>query len=131
MSVSQDDTQSAPIDRAALAEISRGDAAVERRLLSVFRTANDLDVARLQAAVDKRDVAGVIRAAHRVMGASRMAGAAVLANICATMARAGKRGDWEAIHANNRALYQELARINAYLDAQSSAPPSTQADVRP
>ncbi len=131
MSVLQHDEQSAPIDRAELAEISRGDLAVERRLLRVFRTSNDADVAALQAAVDKRDAARVIRGAHRVMGASRMAGATMLAHIGAAIAQAGQAGDWDAIDENMRALCCEHARIHAYFDAQLIISPGMPSAARP
>ncbi len=40
-----------------------------------------------------------VRAAHRLKGASRMAGAAVLAEVCEEIERAGRANDWEAIAA--------------------------------
>ncbi len=122
MSGSQSDAAAAPIDGAALAEIACGDPAAERRLLNVFRTANDTDAAALRAALDKRDAAAVVRAAHRLMGAARIAGATVLAGICAAVAQAGRTFDWDGMALHNRALCHELARVNAYVNARLSAP---------
>ena len=118
MSASQDSGKRVPIDLAALAEISRGDKAVERRLLSIFRKANDTDAAALKAALAQRDTAAVIRAAHRVMGASKMAGATTLAAICGSIAQAGQDSDWNTIAANKDAFYREVERVNAYLAMQ-------------
>ena len=74
MSRLHDDGQAAPIDRAALAVISDGDIATERRLLGVFRNPNAADAAALNAALERRDGPAVIHAAHRLLGASKMAG---------------------------------------------------------
>ena len=126
---SNDAAAPSPIDGAALAEISGGDRAAERRLLSVFRAANDSDFAALDAAMLTRDQAGVTRAAHRLLGAAKLAGAAVLVDLCRLMAEAGKAADWDAIAAHREALYGELARINRYLDARLSAQPDVQGDA--
>lgn len=123
MSGPDDSREAAPIDRAALAEISRGDQAVERRLLSVFQKANAADAGALKEALEQRDVAAVIRAAHRVVGASKMAGAITLAAICESIAQAGKSGDWNAIVANRDALYFEFERVNDYLCVQIDGEP--------
>jgi len=116
MSDSPGDGNSAAIDRAALAVISGADPAVERRLLTVFRKANDADAAALKEALARQDIAAITRASHGMMGASRLVGAAVLADICATVAQAGQAGDWGAIAANKHALARELDRVTAYID---------------
>src|SRR5688572_33432970 len=117
MAVLLADPLSPPIDRAELAEITRGDPAVEHRLLRTFRRANDADVAALLAAIDGRDAIAVVRVAHRLMGAARMAGATLLANLAAGIARTVQAGDWSAVAENSSSLHQECARINRYLDA--------------
>jgi HPt (histidine-containing phosphotransfer) domain-containing protein len=96
--------------------ITDGDPAVERRLLTVFRKANDADAAALEEALARRDIAAITRASHGMMGASRLVGAAVLADICATIAQAGQAGDWGTIAANQHALARELDRVTAYID---------------
>ncbi len=120
---SQDDGQAAPIDRAALAVISEGDTATERRLLGVFRKANAADGATLNAAVEQRDGAAVIRTAHRILGASKMAGAITLAAVCVSITRAGEAGDWDAIADYRDALNRECERVSAYLDTLLNARP--------
>ncbi|MFI4986715.1 MAG: ATP-binding protein [Alphaproteobacteria bacterium] len=105
-----------PIDRALLAELSGGDAAVERDILSDFRGANVADAAMLKAAIDSRDAAQLTRACHRVKGASRMVGALSLAEVCDKLERAGHANDWDAVAAQRAALLHELERLNDYLE---------------
>jgi HPt (histidine-containing phosphotransfer) domain-containing protein len=131
MPSSQDDAEPIPIDRAALAEISCGDEAAERRLLSVFRAANAVDGTMLDAAMGRRDAPAVNRAAHRLLGAARLAGATVLVDVCSIIMQAGKADDWDAIDTNRDALCRELARINLYLDAQLNVQPDARADFQP
>ena len=117
---SQDDGLSLPIDRAALAVISNGEAATEHKLLRIFCKTNALDAAALDAALRQRDGAGAIRAAHRLLGASRMAGATALGALCANIVQAGHAADWDAITRHRDALCHELERINTYLDSEFS-----------
>jgi two-component system sensor histidine kinase BarA len=131
MSDPQADSKSTPIDHAALAEIACGDEAAERRLLVVFRAANDADVAVLEAAVERRDAPAVTRAAHRLVGAARLAGAGVLADVCSRIVQAGRAGDWDAIESNRDALHGELARINLYLDARLNVHAGAGENTRP
>jgi len=114
----QDPAAPTPIDRAVLAGISRGDPAVERRLLSAFHKANVQDAIALRDAMDVRNMTAVMRAAHRIMGASRMAGAAALAGICKTIAQAGQSGDWAEMAASRAALEAELERVTAHIESQ-------------
>jgi EAL domain-containing protein (putative c-di-GMP-specific phosphodiesterase class I)/CheY-like chemotaxis protein len=118
MEDSRDPVVSPPIDRAVLAAISRGDPLVERRLLSAFHRANVQDADALRVALDARNMSAVTRAAHRVMGASRMAGAVALAGICNTIAQAGQSGDWAAVAASRSALEFELERVSTHIEAQ-------------
>ena len=113
----ESDRSNAAIDRSALAEISGGDLNVERSILSGFRLANDTDAAALARAVRDQDSIQVIRAAHRISGASKMVGALGLANICERIEYAGRAGDWTAISAETDALQRERQRLNIYLDS--------------
>ncbi len=118
------DGNSAPIDRSKLAAISGGDQSLERKLLTVFRRANDADVAALKAALENQDIVSVTRASHRVKGAGKLVGAMALATICERIEHAGRAGDWDTVAANSDALYRELDRVNAYLGTlyRTSAP---------
>jgi PAS domain S-box-containing protein len=107
---------SAPIDAAALAELTGGDKAIEREILREYKTANDADARALEDALGRRDLPGIARAAHRIKGASRMVGAQSLAAVCATIEQAGRRDDLPAVLAEEARLLRELDRLNAYLD---------------
>ncbi len=104
-----------PIDGSRLAEITGGDAAIEREILVEFRVANEADVAMLQNALAKRDIAQVTRASHRVKGACRMVGATGLADVCERIESAGRAGNWDAIAPESSALEREFERLNAWL----------------
>jgi signal transduction histidine kinase/ActR/RegA family two-component response regulator/HPt (histidine-containing phosphotransfer) domain-containing protein len=105
----------APIDRSALAEITGGDAAMERDILLDFRGTNDGDAAMLRDALDKRDIALATRASHRIKGASRTVGALSLADVCERIERAGRANDWGTMSASREAFERELERLNAWL----------------
>jgi signal transduction histidine kinase/ActR/RegA family two-component response regulator/HPt (histidine-containing phosphotransfer) domain-containing protein len=105
----------APVDRSALAEITGGDAAMERDILLDFRGTNDGDAAVLIEALDKRDIALATRASHRIKGASRTIGALSLADVCERIERAGRANDWGTMSASREAFEHELERLNAWL----------------
>jgi len=107
----------APIDRSVLATISGGDAATERRILADFRRVNDEDATMLDQAMTASDIDLVSRAAHRILGASRMVGAHALAAVCERIEHAGRSGDRKAIVAGIPPFRKECKRLNAYLDA--------------
>ncbi len=104
------------LDRGILAEMSDGDADVERGILHAFREANDGDAAVLERAVMDQDSGGVLRYAHRISGASKMIGALSLAGVCGRIEHAGRSGDWTSIVAEMPALQRECQRLNTYLD---------------
>ena len=104
-----------PIDRSKLAELTGGDAAMEREILVDFRNANDADAAMLRDALAKRDISQVTHASHRVKGACRMVGAMALAEVCERIERAGRASNWDAIITEQSALDREVERLNAWL----------------
>jgi CheY-like chemotaxis protein/HPt (histidine-containing phosphotransfer) domain-containing protein len=107
----------APLDRSVLAAISGGDAAAERDILLDFRRVNDQDAAMLEQAVAKSDIPQVIRATHRITGASRTVGAMGLAGVCERIEHASRANDWPTVEANMGAFHQEWMRLNAHLDS--------------
>ena len=107
----------APIDPSSLAQISGGDAAMEREILADFKNANDADMQALRQALAQRDLAQVARASHRVKGACRMVGAAALASVCERMEKAGRENSWKDVAREQGALEHELERLNAWLAA--------------
>jgi len=107
----------APLDRSSLAQVSGGDAAMEREILADFRSANDADIAGLRAALAARDLAKVVSYAHRVKGACRTVGASALAAVCERMEAAGRRNDWSAVSEQRARLDEEFVRLSAWLVA--------------
>ena len=117
MSPVQSGGEALPIDRSALEVISRGDPAIEGRMFAVFCSANDADMAALKHALSQRNGTGVARAAHRLLGASRIVGATTLAHAFAGIAQAERAGDWRALTDAADAVERELERVNAYVTA--------------
>jgi HPt (histidine-containing phosphotransfer) domain-containing protein len=103
------------IVRTVLAELSGGDQAVERDILREFKIANDADAAALDEALAKRDLPAIVRAAHRIKGASRMVGARDLGTVCAAIEQAGRAEDLTAVLAEEPRLRHELLRLAAHL----------------
>lgn len=106
-----------PVDRSVLAEISGGDAAVERDLLIDFRRVNDEDAAMLKQAVDASNLPQITRTTHRIKGASAIVGAVALASVCERIEQASRANEWTTVVANMQAFQQEWTRLNTYLDA--------------
>ncbi len=105
------------IDRSILAEISGGDATSEQRILKDFRHANDADADKLAKALVLRDLSGITRIVHRILGASRMVGARRIAGACEQIAHASKSKDWPAVAAGTQAFQLERQQLNAYFDS--------------
>jgi signal transduction histidine kinase/HPt (histidine-containing phosphotransfer) domain-containing protein len=110
-----------PIDPAAIAELCIGDTRDERRLLERFWSFNGDDAAALRACVAADDLDGVIQAAHRITGASRTVGAVGLADICESIERDARCGNWTAVRSTMPRLERELARIQAHIASMRSA----------
>ena len=101
---------------AVLAELSGGDQGVEREILREFKAANDADAAALGEALVRRDLPAIVRAAHRIKGASRMVGAQDLGTVCAAIEQAGRAEDLTAVLAEEPRLQRELTRLAEYLE---------------
>ena len=104
-----------PVNAASLAEVSGGDAAMEREILADFKAANRVDMAQLRDALAARDLAAVARIAHRVKGACRTIGAAALADVCEHVEAAARRNDWQGVAAEQPALEREFEHLDAWL----------------
>jgi two-component system, NarL family, sensor histidine kinase EvgS len=104
----------APLDRSVLANLTGGDIAMEREILSDFRRVNDADAAMLTRAVDQSNLDSITTASHRIKGASRMIGAAALAMVCDRIEGAGRSDDLPAVLANMGAFQAELERLNLH-----------------
>jgi HPt (histidine-containing phosphotransfer) domain-containing protein len=104
-----------PIDFAKLAEISAGDKAFERELLTDFRKAADDDAKELEAALEAGNCDQVTRVAHRLKGASRTVGASDLAALSERMEMAARSSDHPAMGAIRDSLFHEVERLRSHL----------------
>jgi HPt (histidine-containing phosphotransfer) domain-containing protein len=111
------------VNPAALAELTGGDRSMERDVLREYREANDADARALGEALARRDLPAIVRAAHRIKGASRMVGANDLAAVCEVIEHAGRDEDVPKALAEGERLREELARLNAYLDRVDKGAP--------
>ncbi|HUL94893.1 MAG TPA: MASE4 domain-containing protein [Usitatibacter sp.] len=105
------------LDRPVLAEISNGDAAAERDILSDFRRYNLEDRHSLMNALERRDLDAVVHCAHRIKGASNTIGAARLAAVSGRLERAGRARDWSGIAANMEDFRREFELLDAHIAA--------------
>jgi HPt (histidine-containing phosphotransfer) domain-containing protein len=105
----------APIDFAKLAEVSLGDKALERELLTDFRGATDEDARELSAALKMGDCDQITRISHRIKGASRVVGAVALATLSERMETAARSSDHIAIAATTEPLFREVERLRTHL----------------
>jgi signal transduction histidine kinase/CheY-like chemotaxis protein/HPt (histidine-containing phosphotransfer) domain-containing protein len=115
-----------PIDRTVLAEISGGDAILEREVFARFLEVNRQDVAALSLALERRDTSLLITMAHRIKGSSNAIGASALAEVCARLEKAGRAADWAAVMANQDTFHREAARLDGYLDRLLASKPETE-----
>lgn len=112
---------STPVDGSVLAEISGGDAALERQVIVHFLEINEDDTALLADALAREDGAQLVHAAHRMAGAGRTVGAEDFANVCAELEAAGRANDWEGVRGRLGAFHAELDRLNAYFRSVAGA----------
>lgn len=105
-----------PLDHTMLADITSGDAAMERELLIVFQRANDEDAQHLAKAVSDRNSEQVKRLAHLIKGASAMIGATHLSSICERIEHANKSSDWNTVLTCLTEFQQEVVKLNHYFE---------------
>jgi len=103
-----------PLDESVLAAIIGDDRTARAELLEDFRSGSLLDAAMLRQAWHTSDMPGLIVAAHRIAGASRMIGAGRLAAAAAALERAARSGALAA-PATYAQLESELANLATYL----------------
>jgi PAS domain S-box-containing protein len=107
----------APVDRSLIAATWGDDPATLREILGYFQRSNDEDVGKLRAAVAGGDLTAAGRAAHRMLGASRMVGAADFAAACERLQRAIKDGELAAVREELAGFEQAWLRLNAWIAA--------------
>jgi HPt (histidine-containing phosphotransfer) domain-containing protein len=125
------DMATPPMDYSALAQISGGDAAVEREFLAQFRAFNAEDSMALLNAAERSDLRGMQHSAHRIKGSASTIGALALAAAAGRVERACRDDDMEAARSHMGAFRAELERLGAYLEMlalPSPAQPGAPAD---
>lgn len=110
-----------PIDLGVIAASFGTDAAGSHAMLRDFVEINAEDVRSLHAAVEARDPGAVARHAHRVLGASKMVGAAALARVAARVEALAATRDWCRIAAVASLLVDECRRIEHLIADASGA----------
>jgi len=105
----------APIGRAALAEVSGGDAQAEREVLSQFLHYGIEDARSLRIGVASRETAQIARYAHRMKGAAGAIGASRLARACERVEACAKRGDWPGILAGMEQFEEAMTQLRDYI----------------
>ncbi|MCE5233226.1 MAG: ATP-binding protein [Mizugakiibacter sp.] len=108
----------APIDAATLTALAGGDADLARHLLRDFVATCRSDLAVLEAALARDNLAAAAREAHRIKGAARLVGAASLADAAATLEAAAKAPDADTALAQARALTAAFAALETRCAAQ-------------
>jgi two-component system, NarL family, sensor histidine kinase EvgS len=98
-----------------LAELSGGDAAVERDILARFGRCNAEDARKLAEAAERRDAHASAQAAHRIKGASRAIGAERLAAACEQVEDAARKADWDEMARALAPFHAELAALEAVI----------------
>jgi len=105
-----------PLDLDHLAQLSGGDACVERELFAQFRRSCLDDATALRRALEARDGRETARLAHRIKGASRTIGAFQLACSCERAERAARASDWNLVAGCLGDLDDGLQRVMDHVD---------------
>ncbi|MGQ0799653.1 MAG: ATP-binding protein [Pseudomarimonas sp.] len=108
------------LDQRLLQRLTKSNPASTRRVLRKFQQVNDADIEALRHAIHNGDAEQVVHYAHRIKGAAGMVGAEALAALCASIERAGRRGDSAAVISQLPQLHLHLETLNACLDAEQS-----------
>src|SRR5262249_1759903 len=107
------------IDLGALTALFGDDTSFIREMLVEFCAASRTACSEIVAAVRERDAGGVGKAAHKLKGASRTAGANGLAVIGLGLEQAAKASHWAEIDRLAQQLDGESRRIEAFVAALS------------
>ena len=103
-----------PIDGSFISQLSGGDPALESEVVRRFQGCHLEDAGLLRRAADESDFDSLVRASHRIKGASRTIGAMALASVCERIERAGRTRDPATIAVEMPRFDQEDQRLDAY-----------------
>jgi CheY-like chemotaxis protein len=113
----QHERQEDLVDLALIDETFGNDPAAMNSILAALRTAHEQDADVLRQAVADRDLARVVHASHRMLGAGRMIGAREFSAVCQELEDSSRAGDWQAVSGAMPAFDAQWARLKVYLDA--------------
>ena len=102
-----------PIDYAELAKVV-ADNAEQVRVLRNFQSHLCADRARLPAMLEQGDQDNVERTAHRMKGSCRMVGARALAEACAAIEQAARRGNMDSARVAIAGLDEAIKRFETH-----------------
>jgi two-component system, sensor histidine kinase and response regulator len=111
------DVVAAPVDVAALREVTGGDPDFERELVEVFLASGDRDLAAVLAALSVSDLRSVQRHAHGLKGAGANMRAQPLAGAAQRLEAAAAAGDAGACSARAQEVEREFRRAAEFLTA--------------
>jgi PAS domain S-box-containing protein len=110
-----------PLDPAALAAITGGDAGATRELLDDYLRATDADVQATRAAQAAGDLERLAREAHKIKGAARLVGALPLAAAATELEHAAKLGDWAQVLPHSADVATAFERLRLHILASPPA----------
>lgn len=106
------------LDRDQLLEMTDGDEAFERELLSTYRVSVQKILARLRAGLSAGNLTRILYEAHALRGASLNVGATAMAQCAGAIETAARDGDLaradraaQGLDAEESALWAELERM--------------------
>lgn len=106
----------APIDTAALKEITGDDATLARNILNDFLISARDDLAAFDAALAAGDLPEATRQAHRMKGAAALVGARDVRAAAAAAEEAGRAAAGDALHAHARTLASALETLALWVE---------------
>lgn len=107
--------KSGPLDWSAALEAVQGDQDILREVTVVFLEECPRLLARIRAAIDQQDAAGLRLAAHTLKGALHHFGAVPATALAESLEEAGKRSDFAGTSATFATLEQEVEQVLAAL----------------
>jgi PAS domain S-box-containing protein len=105
----------APIDLARLAGLAGGDAAFMREILATFKLSSTTLLEELRAALQVRSLERLVRAAHKLKGASDNIGAPRLGELAGRLESAKTSQDWSALEPWMTQLAAELQALEEFV----------------
>jgi len=107
--------EAAPIEYAALDELTGGDPNAKREVLSQFMHYGDDDAQSLRIAIASRQAEAIARFAHRIKGAAAAIGASRLTSACAQVEASATRADWPGIFAGMEEFERDMTDLRRHI----------------